>query len=150
MGSAGMAACPCVGKGLLGRCTATGAGCRCAERSVLRNAPSLDMEKMKDGELTSSLSVVNRLLERSISFEGGRLLLPATRFCRACYIEEGEGEQLHLLLPGSHHLPAHAHPMDTCQTKLPINSRIFCLRNPSSEPAQAGTSLSYGRPLLCA
>lgn len=95
---------------------------------VLRKAPIL----AKDGDPTSFLSTVNGLLERSISFEGGKLLLPAMHFRRACYTEEEEEDQLHLLLQGSRHFPAHARPMDTHRTKMPVNSRTFHPRNPSS------------------
>ena len=123
MGSADVAARQRVGKGPAGRCTAR---CRGPVVGVLREVACV-LRKAKDGDPTSSLSTVNRLLERSISFEGGKLLLPAMRFRRACYIKDGEEERLHLLLLGSRHFPAHAHPMDTHWTKLPVNSTTFRL-----------------------
>lgn len=124
IGSAVIAAHQCLGKGPPGQCMPKGDGCSVLRQvaSVFRKTPSYGRRE------TSSLSMVNCLLERAIPSEGSKVLC----FCRACYIEEGQEEQIHFLLLASRHVPAHAHPMDTHQTKLSINLRSFCLQNTSS------------------
>lgn len=111
----------------------------------LRKAPVL----VRDGDPTSSLSTVNCASERAISLEGGKLLLPATWFCRACCTEEGEEEQLHTAgltsFPSS--CPSHGYTVGQAahylEDSLPAKPK-----QPCSEPTQVrqATALSLRSP----